>query len=76
MAQLLCKTTDFDSIQSLPMLLQSKKNPRLKCREAPELNYFHWKDHNYCDAHCLAQKRNVTKVAKEKEEEKDPVRLT
>ena len=39
MANLLCKTTDFDLIASKPFLSESKTNRKLPCNNFKEFNY-------------------------------------
>ncbi|CAG2110441.1 unnamed protein product, partial [Medioppia subpectinata] len=39
MANFLCKTTDFESIQLYPFLVPSAANPRIDCKQFNEFNY-------------------------------------
>lgn len=45
LANLLCKTTDFDTIQLNPLFYVSETNPLVHCSSLPEINYELWREY-------------------------------
>lgn len=44
-ANLLCKTTDFEAVQMSPLFHVSETNPKILCASLPELNYELWREY-------------------------------
>lgn len=45
LANLLCKTTDMETVQLNPMFRASEHNPKIICATLPELNYELWREY-------------------------------